>query len=272
MRLIEALLVCLSSLVFGFLDLLDPIMGSIFAVLDAVFEAGANGGAPRGGPANGEAPPGAAPGPDPRWSDCSCSACTAWQGQESEKKLHLHHVSSSSSTGTRRRRRRRRRTAATTTRGSRAEKLDDENVLFIHGFLSSSVVWSDKIFPRLLRLLEEEEVEEEEEFGEFEQEFEEFEGGEEGPRQKASYRLLAVDLLGFGRSPKPRHCLYSMEDHIETIDASSGAASIEHLVAHSMGCIVALAFAASRPPDSIKTITLVAPVSFFRVRVLVGLS
>ena len=108
-----------------------------------------------------------------------------------------------------------------------------ENVVFIHGFLSSSVIWSDKIIPHL------------------------------PVPMNSSYRLFAVDLLGFGRSPKPRHCLYTMADHLKAIEESvlqRYELHNIHLVAHSMGCIVSLALAAAHP-NSIKTITLVAPVS-----------
>ena len=76
-----------------------------------------------------------------------------------------------------------------------------------------------------------------------------------------------MDLLGFGRSPKPANCMYRVRDHVEAIERSliephglmSGSASF-HLVSHSMGCIIALALAAKHP-TRVKSITLVAPVS-----------
>ncbi|MCO5587710.1 hypothetical protein L7F22_041661 [Adiantum nelumboides] len=139
-----------------------------------------------------------------RWSDCSCSTCTTWQADEKES-LYVH-----------------------------VEGQGHENVVFIHGFLSSSLLWSEKVIPYFSDTAE------------------------------ATYRLFAVDLLGFGKSPKPTSCHYTMADHIKKIEEFVlHRYKIEsfHLVAHSMGCLVALALAAAHV-DSIKTITLVAPPYF----------
>ena len=110
---------------------------------------------------------------------------------------------------------------------------DTENVIFLHGFLSSSSIWTETVFPNLS-----EEV-------------------------KKNHRLFALDLLGFGRSPKPRDCFYTLKDHLGMIEKSiinSFELKSFHLVAHSMGCILALALA-SKYSNSVKSITLVAPVS-----------
>ncbi|WVY90175.1 hypothetical protein V8G54_035689 [Vigna mungo] len=69
------------------------------------------------------------------------------------------------------------------------------------------------------------------------------------------YRLIAIDLLGFGNSPKPRDCSYTLQDHMTTF----------HLLAHSMGCIIALVLAA-KYPKNVKSITLVAPISCRKFR------
>jgi pimeloyl-ACP methyl ester carboxylesterase len=63
----------------------------------------------------------------------------------------------------------------------------DNNVIFVHGFLSSSSFWADTVLPQLPETI------------------------------RASYRLFAVDLLGFGKSPKPTNCLYTHADHIDMI-------------------------------------------------------
>lgn len=108
-----------------------------------------------------------------------------------------------------------------------------ENVIFVHGFLSSSLFWTETVFPNL---------------------------SESASR---NYRLFAVDLLGFGSSPKPRDCSYTLSDHIEKIEKSvirPYELKSFHLVAHSMGCIIALALAAKHP-KLVKSITLIAPVS-----------
>lgn len=88
------------------------------------------------------------------------------------------------------------------------------------------------------------------------------------------YRLIAIDLLGFGKSPKPRDCLYTLKDHVEMIEKSV-IQPLElgtfHLVAHSMGCLIALALAAEYP-NCVKSITLVAPVSTSHQNIILMLS
>ncbi|GMP98180.1 hypothetical protein CsSME_00046157 [Camellia sinensis var. sinensis] len=109
-----------------------------------------------------------------------------------------------------------------------------ENVIFLHGFISSSAFWTETVFPNL-----------------------------SGPT-KRNYRFFTVDLLGFGRSPKPRDCLYTLRDHLEMIEKSvihPFQLGSFHLVAHSMGCVIALALAA-KYSKSVKSITLIAPPYF----------
>ncbi|GLJ50284.1 hypothetical protein SUGI_1070900 [Cryptomeria japonica] len=105
------------------------------------------------------------------------------------------------------------------------------DVIFIHGFLSSSSFWTQTVYPRFSEAV------------------------------KSNYRLFSVDLLGFGKSPKPINCLYTVEEHIDMIERSVfhpyGVKSF-HLVAHSMGCIIALALA-SKYPNALKSITLLSP-------------
>lgn len=64
-----------------------------------------------------------------------------------------------------------------------------------------------------------------------------------------AYRLIAPDLLGFGRSPKPRNAAYSPEQHVAALLSAldrllDGPIT---LVGHSMGAILALHLAAARP-------------------------
>ncbi|TYH34366.1 hypothetical protein ES332_D13G123500v1 [Gossypium tomentosum] len=86
-----------------------------------------------------------------RWSDCGCQSCVSWMKKEYDQKLHV--VVKNLPQG----------------RGDEAA----ENVIFLHGFLSSSSFWTETIFNNLSESV------------------------------KDHYRLFAVDLLGFGRSPKP---------------------------------------------------------------------
>ncbi|KAK8599862.1 hypothetical protein V6N12_049733 [Hibiscus sabdariffa] len=106
-----------------------------------------------------------------------------------------------------------------------------EDVLFIHGFISSSAFWTETLFPNFSSTV------------------------------KSTYRLFAVDLLGFGRSPKPIDSLYTLREHVDMIEKSVlDAYEVEsfHIVAHSLGCILALALAV-RHPASVKSLTLLAP-------------
>ncbi|CAM0145029.1 unnamed protein product [Urochloa decumbens] len=109
--------------------------------------------------------------------------------------------------------------------------------IFVHGFTSSSSLWAETVFRESSVL--------------------------------SNTKLFAVDLLGFGQSPKPADCLYRLRDHVEAIETSlieHNNLSSFHLVAHSMGCIIALALAAKHP-HWVKSITLVAPVTLlFGVR------
>ncbi|KAG9129073.1 hypothetical protein Leryth_016896 [Lithospermum erythrorhizon] len=109
-----------------------------------------------------------------------------------------------------------------------------ENVIFLHGFMASSSLFTNTIFPSLSESI------------------------------KQNYKLFAVDLLGFGKSPKPQECLYTMRDHVQMIENSvikPFQLDSFHLVAHSMGCVIALALAA-RYSKSVKSVTLIAPPYF----------
>src|SRR5262245_38081211 len=58
------------------------------------------------------------------------------------------------------------------------------------------------------------------------------------------YQLIFLDTLGFGASPKPE-IDYTLDDHLTAIHATLQALHINttHLVGHSMGCLLALAYA-----------------------------
>ncbi|XP_027156708.1 probable lysophospholipase BODYGUARD 4 [Coffea eugenioides] len=157
-----------------------------------------------------------------RWSDCGCDSCVEWMKNADDPKLHV---------------------VVQEPQTERASWVDSkereaENVIFLHGFLSSSSFWTETVFPNL------------------------------SESAKQNCRLFAVDLLGFGRSPKPRDCFYTLKDHLEMIEYSViGPYQLNsfHLVAHSMGCIIALALAAKHS-KSVKSITLIAPPYFSSLR------
>ncbi|KAI7752088.1 hypothetical protein M8C21_028205 [Ambrosia artemisiifolia] len=145
--------------------------------------------------------------PVPRWSDCDCDTCNSWSNSCKD------------------------------TLFVRMEGRKDnvsENVLFIHGFISSSAFWTETLFPNFSRSI------------------------------KSKYRLFAIDLLGFGKSPKPHESLYTMKEHLDMIERSvfePNKVESFHIVAHSLGCILALALAV-KYPKSVKSITLLAPPYF----------
>ena len=72
-------------------------------------------------------------------------------------------------------------------------------------------------------------------------------------------RVIAVDLLGFGHSPKPRNA-YTLEDHTlalkETL-SSIGVLSPIKLVGHSMGARVALSYA-NKYPNEVNKLSLIS--------------
>ncbi|KAF8379934.1 hypothetical protein HHK36_027399 [Tetracentron sinense] len=145
--------------------------------------------------------------PIPRWSDCDCKLCTSWTSSCKET-LYV--------------------------RAEGAKEKAREDVLFIHGFISSSAFWTETVFPNFSNAA------------------------------KSSYRLFAVDLLGFGRSPKPTDSLYTLREHVDMIERSviePYKVKSFHIVAHSLGCILALALAV-KYPGSVKSLTLLAPPYF----------
>lgn len=146
--------------------------------------------------------------PKTRWSDCDCKLCTSWISSSPNAKATLFVKSQ-----------------CPTTEGA------GEDVVFIHGFISSSLFWSETLFPNF------------------------------SSAAKSCYRLFAVDLLGFGRSPKPSESLYTLREHLEMIERSvleAHKVKSFHIVAHSLGCILALALAVKHP-QSVKSLTLLAP-------------
>jgi pimeloyl-ACP methyl ester carboxylesterase len=77
------------------------------------------------------------------------------------------------------------------------------------------------------------------------------------------YRLLLPDALGFGRSPKP-DIGYTLDDHLHALRATLQLHTVDvvHLVGHSMGGILALAYAQRWPEEVGKLVLLATP--FYR--------
>jgi len=75
---------------------------------------------------------------------------------------------------------------------------------------------------------------------------------------KGGFRIMAIDLLGFGDSPKPDWLEYSIEDHTSAVINTLEKLKLNHkaiVVGHSMGCLIAVRAAKLRP-DLIKHLVL----------------
>lgn len=106
-------------------------------------------------------------------------------------------------------------------------------MIFIHGLFSSATFWFDTDIASNL-----------------------------SDEVKKQHPILAPDLLGVGRSPRPVDGFYTLADQVEAIEKSviqRHKLESFHLVGHSMGSIIALALAA-RCPQRVRSITLIAPV------------
>ncbi len=81
-------------------------------------------------------------------------------------------------------------------------------------------------------------------------------------------RLIGIDLLGFGDSPKPRHAVYNAKTQARSVGVtllSLRLAQRPILIGHSLGALVAVDIA-SRYPLVIKRLVLCSP-PFYRPRV-----
>ncbi len=69
------------------------------------------------------------------------------------------------------------------------------------------------------------------------------------------YRVVLVDLLGFGRSPKP-WTRYSVARHVDALHEVLGGLGPVSIVGHSLGALLTVAYAA-RYPDQVRAMTLI---------------
>ncbi len=74
-----------------------------------------------------------------------------------------------------------------------------------------------------------------------------------------SYRVIVLDLLGFGGSPMPRNGAYGYTEHIGAIVETVRALQVNTrftLVGHSMGALLGLRLAAKHP-ELLKKVVLI---------------
>jgi cis-3-alkyl-4-acyloxetan-2-one decarboxylase len=75
------------------------------------------------------------------------------------------------------------------------------------------------------------------------------------------HRVIAIDLLGFGRSPSPLGATYTIEEHTTAVEATIRSLGLRDpfiLVGHSMGSLIAARYAA-RNPSRLLRLVLVSP-------------
>jgi pimeloyl-ACP methyl ester carboxylesterase len=102
-----------------------------------------------------------------------------------------------------------------------------EVIILLHGFLSSSKYWT-KLQPLL---------------------------------SGAGYRVITIDLLGFGNASKPTDARYDYADHVQYIDVTLRQIGITKpfiLVGHSMGGLIATRYSTIHPA-SVRSLILLHP-------------
>lgn len=105
---------------------------------------------------------------------------------------------------------------------------EGQTIVLLHGFLGSSKYWS-----RLQPLL-----------------------------SRAGYRIITIDLLGFGNAPKPTTSDYGYADHIEHIRKAIKSLNIANfiLAGHSMGALIASRYALTYPKNITSLFLLHPPI------------
>jgi len=81
------------------------------------------------------------------------------------------------------------------------------------------------------------------------------------PLLQGRYRVIAIDLLGFGQSPVPERCAYTLEEHVAALTRTIRSLRINGritLVGHSLGALIAARLAAEEP-GLISQLVVVAP-------------
>ena len=67
------------------------------------------------------------------------------------------------------------------------------------------------------------------------------------PMLTSNHRVIAVDILGFGKSPAPAGCEYRLEDHVAALAATIRSLKLREpfvLVGHSLGSLIVARYAA----------------------------
>ena len=81
------------------------------------------------------------------------------------------------------------------------------------------------------------------------------------PMLEADHRVIAIDLLGFGRSPAPETATYTIDEHVSAVARTIDSLKLRQqfvLVGHSMGSIIATRYAAQHQ-RRLRRLVLVSP-------------
>lgn len=84
------------------------------------------------------------------------------------------------------------------------------------------------------------------------------------------YRVIAIDLLGFGGSPVPEDATYTMEEHVAWLRATITSLRLTApfiLVGHSLGGLLASRYAAQHP-GKVSRLVLVSPPIYLAPRAI----
>ena len=78
-----------------------------------------------------------------------------------------------------------------------------------------------------------------------------------------SYRVIAIDLLGFGLSPKPVNCDYGVYDHVAYVHKTIKKLNVKKpykIVGHSMGSIISAKYCLKYPKEIDSAFLLSPPI------------
>jgi pimeloyl-ACP methyl ester carboxylesterase len=81
------------------------------------------------------------------------------------------------------------------------------------------------------------------------------------PLLRGNYRVISLDLLGFGKSPAPGTASYTLEEHVASVDRTIRSLKLTGratLVGHSLGSLIAARYAAENP-SHLSHLILVSP-------------
>jgi pimeloyl-ACP methyl ester carboxylesterase len=90
------------------------------------------------------------------------------------------------------------------------------------------------------------------------------------PLLSNKYRVITVDLLGFGGSPAPEDATYTLEEHVAWLRATIKALGLKApfiLVGHSLGGLIASRYAAQHP-GKVSRLVLVSPPIYLTPRAI----